>query len=80
MSTPVTESEKLIWSVLEAERPTISQLHEKSLFDANNAFLDNHKDSLMHRAAFTEILYILDSNRKSEAVKLIEESANNIVP
>ncbi|WJX48860.1 N-alpha-acetyltransferase 16, NatA auxiliary subunit [Trifolium repens] len=80
MSTPVTESEKLIWSVLEAERPTISQLHGKSLFDANNAFLDNHKDSLMHRAAFTEIIYILDSNRKSEAVKLIEESANNIVP
>ncbi|XP_004506868.1 N-terminal acetyltransferase A complex auxiliary subunit NAA15-like [Cicer arietinum] len=79
-SAPETESEKLIWSVLEAERPTISQLHEKSLFDANNAFLDNHKDSLMHRAAFTEILYILDSNRKSEAVKLIEESTNNSLP
>ncbi|KAL5072633.1 hypothetical protein RYX36_011617 [Vicia faba] len=80
MGTPVTESEKLIWSVLEAECPTISQLHEKSLLDANNAFLDNHKDSLMHIAAFTEILYILDSNRKSEAVKLIEESASKIVP
>ncbi|CAL5210657.1 unnamed protein product [Lathyrus oleraceus] len=80
MGSPMTESEKLIWSVLEAERPTISQLHEKSLFDANNAFLDNHKDSLMHIAAFAETLYILDSNRKSEAVKLIEESANNIVP
>lgn len=37
-------------------------------------------DSLIHRAAFTEILYILDSNRKSEAVNLIEESTNNIVP
>jgi len=37
-------------------------------------------DSLMHRAAFAEILYILDSNRKSDAVKLIEDSVNNIVP
>lgn len=34
----------------------------------------------MHRAAFVEILHILDSNRKSEAVKFIEESTNNIVP
>nr|KYP45036.1 hypothetical protein KK1_033448 [Cajanus cajan] len=56
------------------------QLHEKSLFEANNSFLENHKDSLMHRAAFAEILHILDSNRKSEAVKFIEESTNKIVP
>ncbi|KAG5016290.1 hypothetical protein JHK85_022426 [Glycine max] len=80
MNASVTDSEKLIWSVLEAERPTISQLHEKSLFEANNSFLEKHKDSLMHRAAFAEILHILDSNRKSEAVKFIEESTNNIVP
>ncbi|KAJ1392141.1 N-terminal acetyltransferase A, auxiliary subunit [Sesbania bispinosa] len=80
MNAPVTDSEKLIWSVLEAERSTISQLHEKSLFEANNSFLEKHKDSLMHRAAFAEILYILDSSRKSDAVKWIEESTNNIVP
>ncbi|KAH1240493.1 N-terminal acetyltransferase A complex auxiliary subunit NAA15 [Glycine max] len=80
MNAPVTDSEKLIWSVLEAERPTISQLHEKSLFEANNSFLEKHKDSLMHRAAFAEILHILDSNRKSEAVKFVEDSTNNIVP
>ncbi|KAK7294152.1 hypothetical protein RJT34_17035 [Clitoria ternatea] len=80
MSAPVTDSEKLIWSVLEAERSDISQLHEKSLFEANNSFLEKHKDSLMHRAAFAKILYILDSNRKSEAVKCIEESTNDIVP
>ncbi|KAG5137227.1 hypothetical protein JHK82_021958 [Glycine max] len=55
MNASVTDSEKLIWSVLEAERPTI-------------------------RAAFAEILHILDSNRKSKAVKFIEESTNNIVP
>ncbi|XP_057732571.1 N-terminal acetyltransferase A complex auxiliary subunit NAA15 [Arachis stenosperma] len=80
MNAPVTDGEKLIWSVLEAERSTISQLHEKSLVEANNAFLENHKDSLMHRAAFAEILSILDLNRKSEAVKLVEESTNNFVP
>lgn len=37
-------------------------------------------DSLMHRAAFAEMLYILDSNKKPEAVKLIEGSINNLVP
>ncbi|XP_028756144.1 N-terminal acetyltransferase A complex auxiliary subunit NAA15 [Neltuma alba] len=80
MNDPVTDSEKLIWSVLEAERPTISQLHEKSLADANNAFLEKHKDSLMHRAAFAEMLYNLDPTRKSEAVKLIEDSTNDLAP
>ncbi|XP_061338524.1 N-terminal acetyltransferase A complex auxiliary subunit NAA15 [Gastrolobium bilobum] len=80
MNAPVTDSDKLIWSVLEAERQTISWLHGKSLFEANNSFLEKHKDSLMHRAASGEILYILDSDRRSEAVKLIEESSNNPVP
>ncbi|KAL9304484.1 hypothetical protein ACSQ67_021747 [Phaseolus vulgaris] len=80
MNAPATDSEKLIWSVLEAERPNISQVHEKSLFEANNSVLEKHKDSLMHRAAFVEVLHILDSNRKSEAVKFIEESTNNTVP
>lgn len=37
-------------------------------------------DSLMHRAAFGEMMYILDPNRRSEAVKLIEGSTNNIAP
>ncbi|BAT98535.1 hypothetical protein LR48_Vigan406s014400 [Vigna angularis] len=80
MNAPVTDSEKLIWRVLEAERPNISQVHEKSLFEANNSVLEKHKDSLMHRAAFVEILHILDSNRKSEAVKFVEETTNNTVP
>ncbi|OIW11907.1 hypothetical protein TanjilG_18180, partial [Lupinus angustifolius] len=80
INAPVTDSEKLIYSVLEAERPTISQLHDKSLFEANDSFLEKHKDSLTHRAAFAEILYILDSNRKSEAVEFIEGSTNNLVP
>ncbi|KAK7255315.1 hypothetical protein RIF29_28722 [Crotalaria pallida] len=80
INAPVSDSEKLIYSVLEAERPTISQLHDKSLFEANDSFLEKHKDSLMHRTAFAEILYILDSNKKSEAVKFIEGSTNNLVP
>ncbi|CAL0325972.1 unnamed protein product [Lupinus luteus] len=80
INAPVTDSEKLIYSVLEAERPTISQLHGKSLFEANDSFLEKHKDSLTHRAAFAEIIYILDSKRKSEAVKFIEGSTNNLVP
>ncbi|XP_054780872.1 N-terminal acetyltransferase A complex auxiliary subunit NAA15-like isoform X1 [Prosopis cineraria] len=79
MDVPVTDSEKLIWSVLEAERPTISQLYEKSLLEANNSFLEKHKDSLMHRAAAAEMLCALDPNRKPEAVKLIEESPSDCV-
>ncbi|KAG4961581.1 hypothetical protein JHK87_038214 [Glycine soja] len=80
MNAPVTDSEKLICNVLEAERQTISQLHGKSLFETNNSFLEKHEDSLTHRAAFGEMLYILDPSRRSEAVKLIEGSANNLVP
>ncbi|KAB1218605.1 N-alpha-acetyltransferase 16, NatA auxiliary subunit [Morella rubra] len=80
MAAPVTDTEKLIWSVLEAERPTISQLHEKSLIEGNKIFLERHKDSLMHRAAVAEMLYVLEPDRKSEAIKLIEESTYNMVP
>ncbi|TKY48130.1 N-alpha-acetyltransferase 15, NatA auxiliary subunit [Spatholobus suberectus] len=80
MNAPVTDSEKLIWSVLEAERQTISQLHGKSLFETNNSFLEKHEDSLMHRAAFGEMLCILDPSRRSEVVNLIEGSTNNLVP
>lgn len=72
MPTPVTDTEKLIWAVLEAERPTFrfswilllswldlikivmvaqctyykffcSQLHGKSLIEANTLFLEKHK-------------------------------------
>ncbi|CAK9185644.1 unnamed protein product [Ilex paraguariensis] len=76
---PVTDSEKLIWGVLEAERPNLSQLHEKSLIGANTFFLEKHKDSLMHRAAAAEMLYVLEPNKKAEAIQLIEESSNNPV-
>ncbi|KAK3020555.1 hypothetical protein RJ639_047467 [Escallonia herrerae] len=78
MPPPVTNTEKLIWGVLEAERPTFSQLHEKSLIEANALFLEKHKDSLMHRAAVAEMLNILEPNKKADAIKLIEDSSNDL--
>ncbi|XVE88962.1 hypothetical protein DITRI_Ditri19aG0112000 [Diplodiscus trichospermus] len=80
MPAPVIDAEKLVWSVLEAERPTISQLQEKTLSEANKIFLGKHEDSLMHRAAVAEMLYTLEPTRKLEAVKLIEDSCNKVVP
>ncbi|KAL3610584.1 hypothetical protein D5086_001604 [Populus alba] len=80
MTAPMTDTEKLVWSVLEAERPLISQLHEKSLTEANMIFFEKHEDSLMHRAAVAEMLSILEPNKKLEAVKLIEDSTNNPAP
>ncbi|OWM78206.1 hypothetical protein CDL15_Pgr015025 [Punica granatum] len=78
MVSPVTDSEKLIWTVLEEERPTISQLHGKSLMEANDSFLEKHKDSLLHRAAAAEMLYVLEPNSKSRAIKIIEDSTNKL--
>ncbi|XP_076892788.1 N-terminal acetyltransferase A complex auxiliary subunit NAA15-like [Bidens hawaiensis] len=78
MPDPTTDGEKLVSGVLEAERPTFSQLHDKSLMEANTVFLEQHKDSLLHRAAVAEMIYCLEGN-KGDAVKLIEESANNFV-
>ncbi|KAB5574252.1 hypothetical protein DKX38_001446 [Salix brachista] len=80
MTSPVTDTEKLVWSVLEAERPLISQLREKSLTEANMIFFEKHEDSLMHRAAVAEMLSVLEPNKKLEAVKLIEDSTNNPAP
>ncbi|KAH8514435.1 hypothetical protein H0E87_007314, partial [Populus deltoides] len=80
MTAPVTDTEKLVWSVLEAERPFISQLHEKNLTEANKIFFEKHKGSLMHRAAVAEMLFVLEPNKKREAIKLIEDSTNNPAP
>ncbi|MBA0745386.1 hypothetical protein Gogos_007963 [Gossypium gossypioides] len=80
MPAPVSDAEKLVWSVLEAERPSISQLQEKTLSEANKIFLGDHEDSLMHRAAVAEMLYTLDPTKKLEAVKIIEDSSNKVVP
>ncbi|KZV26098.1 N-alpha-acetyltransferase 15, NatA auxiliary subunit [Dorcoceras hygrometricum] len=76
---PVTDAEKLVSSVLEAERPLFSQLHGKSLVEANALFLEAHKDSLRHRAAVAEMISVIEPSKKDEAVNLIEESTNNLV-
>ncbi|KAJ4952475.1 hypothetical protein NE237_029307 [Protea cynaroides] len=79
MAAPASDSEQLIWSVLEAERPDLSQLHGKSLTEANSHFLQTHKDSLMSRAAAAEVLYVLEPKKKSEAIKIIEDSTKNLM-
>ncbi|KAF9615560.1 hypothetical protein IFM89_024592 [Coptis chinensis] len=80
MAAPVTDSEKLVWRVLDVERATLSQLKETSLIEANNTFLEKYKDSLMHRAAAAEMMYVLEPKRKLEAIKLIEDTPNNFLP
>ncbi|CAM0881720.1 unnamed protein product [Alopecurus aequalis] len=77
LPAPGTDSEKLIWSVLEAERPDLRQLHGKSLVEVNSSFLEKHNASLTHRAAAAEMMYLLEPDKKSQAIKLIEDSTNN---
>ena len=36
-------------------------------------------DSLIHRAAAAEMLFVLKPDKKAEAIKLIEDSNNNLV-
>ncbi|KAL6842778.1 hypothetical protein ACP4OV_027622 [Aristida adscensionis] len=78
LPTPGTDSEKLIWNVLEAERPDIRQLNGKSLIEVNRSFLEKHNVSLTHRAAAAEMMYLLEPDKKLEAMKLIEDSTNNM--
>ncbi|KAH0434372.1 hypothetical protein IEQ34_026832 [Dendrobium chrysotoxum] len=80
LSAPVTDLEKLIWNVLEAERINISQLHGKSLVEVNKSFLEKHKDSLMHRVAAAEMLYLLEPDKKLEAIQLIQDTTNDTAP
>lgn len=79
MPAPATDAEILVSKVLEAERQNISQLQDGTLSDVNSLFLKKHEDSLMHRAAAAEMLYLLEPDKKSEALSLIEDSPNNIV-
>uniref|UniRef100_A0A0D9V2Y2 Uncharacterized protein n=1 Tax=Leersia perrieri TaxID=77586 RepID=A0A0D9V2Y2_9ORYZ len=77
LPSPGTDSEKLIWNVLEAERPDLRQLHGKSLVEVNRSFLEKHNASLAHRAAAAEMMYLLGPDKKLEAIKLIEDSVNS---
>ncbi|KAK4479628.1 hypothetical protein RD792_015154 [Penstemon davidsonii] len=79
MTAPSTDTEKLISAVLEAERPTFSQLQGRSLTEANTLFLEKHKDSLRHRAAVAEMIFVMEPTKKKEAINLIEESSNDLV-
>jgi HEAT repeat protein len=74
LPAPQTHSEKLVHSVILAERSSLKELGERSLFDVNNAFLEDHSDSLRHRAAVAEILVLLSPEAKPTAVKIIEDS------
>ncbi|VAH61794.1 unnamed protein product [Triticum turgidum subsp. durum] len=64
LPAPGTDSEKLIWNVLEAERPDLRQLHGKSLVEVNINFLEKHNASLTHRAAAAEMMYLLEPDKK----------------
>lgn len=75
-----TSTEKLVRNVIEIERPSLGVPHDKSLLEVNESFLENHRDSLVHRAAAAEMLFLLSPERKEEAIKLIEDSVNNIGP
>lgn len=79
-SSPVTDADKLIWNVLEAEKINLSQLHGISLVEVNRSFLEKHKDSLLHRVAVAEMLYALEPDKKLEAIQLILDSTNNKAP
>jgi len=37
-------------------------------------------DSLLHRAAAAEMIYVLEPEKKLEAIKIIEDSINNVAP
>ena len=39
----------------------------------------NFADSLVHRAAYAEMLYLLDPSKKTESIKIIEDSTNEVV-
>lgn len=45
---------------------------------ADTSFCGSCEDSLMHRAAAAEMLYVLEPEKKLEAIKLIEESTNSL--
>eukprot|EP00250_Pteridium_aquilinum_P018384 c24061_g1_i1 orf=1052-3736(-) len=69
-----TDSDILVRSVIDTERTCFKCLESKTLLEANQHFLDLHKDSLRHRAAAAEILYLLSPGQKAAAVEILESS------
>ncbi|KAG0580041.1 hypothetical protein KC19_4G143400 [Ceratodon purpureus] len=77
LPNPDSHADKIIHDVIAMERASLKELGEKSLLDANRAFLEVHSDSLKHRVAAAEISLLLCPEAKSEAVKIIEDSSEN---
>ncbi|WOL15048.1 N-alpha-acetyltransferase 15, NatA auxiliary subunit isoform X1 [Canna indica] len=77
-TSPMTDSEELIYKVLKAEGPYTSQLNVDLLVGLCEYFLQENEDSLMHRAAVAEMLYFVEPEKKVDAIKLIEYSKNKV--
>ncbi|KAH7283085.1 hypothetical protein KP509_35G060100 [Ceratopteris richardii] len=71
---PSTDSGKLVNSVIELERSCFKSIESKTLLQANESFLNMNKDSLRHRAAAAEVLFLLAPEQKSTAVEILESS------
>lgn len=69
-----TDLEKLVRCVIDTERTCFKCLDSKTLLEANQQFLHMHKDSLRHRAASAEILYLLSPDKKAAALEILESS------
>ncbi|MCO5555004.1 hypothetical protein L7F22_008543 [Adiantum nelumboides] len=67
-------SDKLVFNVINLERACFKCLDSKTLIEANEDFLNRHKDSLRHRAAAAEVLHLLSPEQKRAAVEILETS------
>ncbi|KAJ7522001.1 hypothetical protein O6H91_19G078300 [Diphasiastrum complanatum] len=79
LSAPETSADNLVRSVLTVERSSLKNFGEKSLLEINQSYLDVHHESLQHRVAAAEMLFLLEPGRKAEAVSIIEDSVNSPV-
>ncbi|KAK6148894.1 hypothetical protein DH2020_016419 [Rehmannia glutinosa] len=77
MPAPVTDTEKLIWGVLEAERPTISQLHGKSLIEANTLFLEKHRGWKVRCADYFPHSTYFEGSHSSAVAKQMHKQPEN---
>ncbi|KAL0342043.1 UNVERIFIED_CONTAM: N-terminal acetyltransferase A complex auxiliary subunit NAA15 [Sesamum calycinum] len=67
------------WMLITQTHTGACQLQGKSLIEANALFLEKHRDSLTHRAAVAEMISVMEPSKKKEAIKLIEESSNDLI-
>ncbi|MCO5594657.1 hypothetical protein L7F22_048690 [Adiantum nelumboides] len=67
-------SDKLVFTVINLERACFKCLESKTLIEANEDFLNRHKDSLRHRSAAAEVLHLLSPEQKRAAVEILETS------